>query len=223
MQDMIKVLVIGSEGSMGKRYQAILNSMRFKYDCVDPLRKDDNISMFMNEYTHFIVASPTDTHYEWLTKLIPLDKPILCEKPIVKDTKEWMELHYLKDTSNLDIDVMLQYMCIATKGSRSSHSEYNYFRTGPDSLVWNCTQTIGLSYSNTEITIKDTSPIWTCKVNGEVLNISSMDWAYMKYLSDWLRGERTSWKFIQNVHNRVFEFEQTAKKIEGGYVGKIRI
>jgi len=38
--------------------------------------------MFAADFSGYIVASPSDTHYDYLKKLVPKGKPIFCEKPI---------------------------------------------------------------------------------------------------------------------------------------------
>lgn len=43
---------------------------------------DDLSEMLSTDFAGYIVASPSDTHYDYLKKLVPKKKPIFCEKPV---------------------------------------------------------------------------------------------------------------------------------------------
>ncbi len=65
-------------------------------------------------------------------------------------------------------------------------TEYNYFRSGKDGLVWDCLQIIALA--NDEISLRNDSPIWRCKINGTTLDLSDMDYAYHSFIKKWTKN-----------------------------------
>lgn len=198
-----KVLLIGSEGSMGKRYQAILNQLKVPFGRVDTGR---NVSDFdsWDTYTHFLVASPTDTHYQIIKDIEKFKKPILCEKPI---TKNLDELRELLDLCQERLSIVFQYLSLinfnSNVDSQSKMSWYNYFRTGNDGLYWDCMQIIALHRNGMgSLEIANVSPVWSCCINGKPLSINGMDSAYVAYLHTWLAGFR----YIK--HDKIFELHQ---------------
>lgn len=81
-------LIIGSKGSMGTRYLSILKSLDEDTWGVDIESPPEYIIKKAAEADRTIVCTPTEIHYQYLKQIIPLGKPILCEKPITKSTKE---------------------------------------------------------------------------------------------------------------------------------------
>ena len=180
------IALVGSEGSMGKRYRAILNKLNVEFR---PFDKETSLNDLVStcKYSNgIILCTPTPTHFTFLNALIPLGKPILCEKPISKDPEEVIECFRLAGEENCSLTMMLQYQEILTPGEYSGDSSYNYFRTGNDGLVWDCMQTIALAKG--KVSVKNDSPIWECQINGEKLDFRQMDSAYLIAVRKWLYG-----------------------------------
>jgi predicted dehydrogenase len=57
----------------------------------------------------FMVASPNDTHAEILEALVPLGKPILCEKPIVTDMAQARRVREIAAAATAPIWVAMEY------------------------------------------------------------------------------------------------------------------
>jgi hypothetical protein len=184
-------LIIGSEGSMGKRYQAILRWLCIPFESYD-IKFNDNHDL--SQFSHFILATPTETHYQWIKKLDQFERPILCEKPLSKVLAEVREILNIKSP----LTMMMQYKYldqkdyhlgqskdyVAEPGPRSS---YNYFRHGNDGLVWDCFQIIALAKGT--ISLLETSPVWQCMINGFNLDIAQMDRAYISAVHDFYAGK----------------------------------
>ncbi len=98
---MIKVGLIGF-GSYGKKYYSnLINDKDFKI--VKILRKskkkinslftnDKKIFFKINSIDLYIIASPTNTHFELLRSAIDKKKHIIIEKPIVSDFSQYLEI-----------------------------------------------------------------------------------------------------------------------------------
>jgi len=194
------ILIIGSEGSMGKRYQAILRHLKEEFvrcDKVDgtlPL-----VSARLLDYQGVIVCTPTDTHTSILNYLEAgeFNGRVLCEKPL---TKSMPHLDYILNLK-IDLTCMMQYSVLDDPNAQGP-SHYNYFRHGNDGLVWDCFQVIALARG--KVAISEDSPVWSCRLNGKKLFLSDMDDAYVKFVKGWLLGSiKQSSSLLRDWHYKV--------------------
>lgn len=201
MDKINSILIYGSEGSMGRRYQAILKYLNVKFDVFDT--KIHKKAPEIRQFDGIILCTPTCTHKFLIEDLQKFDKPILCDKPIYKDSKVVDQLM----GSCRDLDIMFQYKEIsypATPNMEKYSSYYDYFRTGSDGLYWDCMQTIALHIGSfNDLLIKNESPIWKCSINNFKVYFSLMDIAYIEYLKRWINGKRTLKEEIVNYHQKV--------------------
>jgi hypothetical protein len=197
----MSTLIIGANGSMGKRYQAIYEWLDYPYWAVDKELSREQILVRAKAADSIIVCTPTITHGELLRDFMPLQKPILCEKPISKDMDELNEILTYAKRKALPFNMVMQYEELLNDKGRDgdAKSEYNYFRHGNDGLVFDCLQIIALA--NGEIHLDDESPIWTCVINGQKINLSDMDQAYVSMIKKWRGGnmyQDLSW--LMEIH-----------------------
>ena len=198
--DQTSVLLVGGNGNMGRRYQAILNSMRVPY-----LIDDVGCRIGRNDYegfSHILVATPTDTHADVLktwSERAGKNVKFLCEKPI---TKNLDELQKLLDTIP-NLSMMTQYKELV-KPISAGPSFYDYFKHGSDGLVWDTMQTIGLARHGVEV--QEKSPIWICKINGHSLEIGHMDVAYCLHVAKWIEGENQDPLETFEIHRKTAEY-----------------
>jgi len=180
-------LIYGANGSMGVRYQAILKHLHEPYWCVDVQTTPSVKKSLLTKCERIILCTPTDTHFEILKEILPLGKPVLCEKPIVKSAKDVERVIEIAKMHNAELTMMFQYSeLIPYPHNKTGATNYNYFRTGKDGLVWDYLQIIALS--NSTIELKNASPIWRCQINGTNLSLSDMDVAYVSFVRKWLEG-----------------------------------
>ena len=99
------ILLVGANGSMGKRYQAILKSLGERFFPFDL----DTIDIPPDScFKAVIIASPTDMHSYHIKKFGHLG-PVLCEKPVCKSLTELEDtLHYIRE-NNINFTMMNQY------------------------------------------------------------------------------------------------------------------
>lgn len=180
------ITIIGANGSMGKRYQAILKWMNKDIACFDREDSVESILQSAEQSSHVIVASPTYTHIEYLRALKEYRCKVLCEKPVTKSMDELENICAEYYSAGKSFSMMTQYKELVRSYETGKVSRYNYFRSGPDGLVWDCLQIIGLARGPVEL--GNDSPIWKCEINGEALNLASMDGAYVRTISKWLWG-----------------------------------
>jgi hypothetical protein len=202
-----KILLMGSEGSMGKRYQAILNYLEVPFDCYDiGLHQEHG-----TEYDHYIIATPTDTHYEILKSLKDSKSKILCEKPITKDMPELEEIL----SWGLNLTMMMQYQELKGRGIPNGSAQdqiisfYDYFRTGPDNLPWDAMQVIALHEGEVkDVLVSNELPYWCVQINNEILNLAKMDLAYIVFVNKWIQSDFMTKEFILNAHKKVHQYKE---------------
>ena len=195
------VSVIGGLGNMGRRYSLILKSLGVKVLPIDVNSTPEDIDDAKQFSDAFIVATPTDTHANWVIKLARLKRPILCEKPISTSLNMVKEVLRITGQEKTPLSMVCQYSELAPK-TGSGDSFYNYFRHGNDGLYWDCIQIIALANGKCEVA--DDSPVWRCQINGKSLNVAEMDHAYIKHLQRWTNGEQVNdAEFIFEAHRRV--------------------
>lgn len=195
----MSILIVGSEGSMGRRYQAILRYLGKTIECVD---KDHNRHYIKGRATAadgIVIATPTDTHADYLRLLAECGKPILCEKPVVKDLKELEEIQSLLSRHNTPFRMMFQYKMLASRTS-IGRSHYDYFRHGSDGLLWDCMQILALARG--EVRLGESSPVWRCMINGKALRQDHMDAAYIAYVQEWFKEPNQNPAEIFQAHER---------------------
>ena len=195
-----KSLIVGCNGSMGKRYQAIMANL--KQDCflADIGTKESDLGFFIEKSDNIIIATPTNTHLGILLKAARSGKNILCEKPISKDMYELAQIFDHIDDSKCKFTMTMQYKELVDDSTIGT-SEYNYFRSGTDGLAWDCIQIIGLAKG--KLVLKNTSPIWRCKINGKRLNLGDMDSAYVNFVKKFLeKKESDDLDYLWSIHEK---------------------
>jgi len=193
-------LIIGSEGSMGRRYQAILKWLGAPFQCYDTKIEPDYRAHPSYGFSNFIIASPTSSHLHWIERLDQYAKPILCEKPLSRSLDEVERI--LACTSPISMMMQYKYLCADAPGGGSS---YNYFRHGGDGMVWDCLQIIALAEGN--IVLNENSPAWNCFINGKEIDLRKMDWAYIDAVKDFLSGKYLQRSVMLDWHHKVKKFE----------------
>jgi hypothetical protein len=192
---MKKVAVIGGKGNMGRRYAKILE----RYCDCDVLVVDTDThetTADMQSCDGIIISVPTEVHVRTIYKNLMYGKPILCEKPI---TKNILKLQTLLSIEGLDLSMINQYEFLDDKTSEG-HTSYNYFKTGNDSLLWDCINIMGVARSSYDI--RNDSLIWTCRLNGKQISLSDMDLAYIDNIKGWVNGWRNK-DYILGAHLKV--------------------
>ncbi len=132
-----------------------------------------------------------------------LKKPILCEKPICKDPDELLALMAECRRAGTRLQMVSQYDHLVGTGTGPSY--WNYFKSGNDGLAWDCIQIIGLAKERP--VLDNTSPIWSCMINGLKIYIEQMDKAYILMIREWLLRPRDDIERIITSHLKVVAWE----------------
>lgn len=221
-----RLLIVGSEGAMGKRYSAIVNYINKTYE-KDYLVEHYDIKLNKtapdyNSYQYIILATPTDTHELCLKELIKIKYKgaVLCEKPMIKNVPALRSIF----DSKLDVDMMFQYSYLIDSkpfflkakdfefnqsANTKLETTYDFYKTSntTDGLYWDCMQIIGLHKGHVQhCNILNRSPIWHCQINDNLIDIHNMDIAYVNAVYKWLSGFRFDKRFLLLMHEKVFTY-----------------
>jgi len=198
------ILIVGANGGMGSRYRAILNSLNVEWLGVDADITLLSIKEIAKKSSGIIIATPTDTHYEFLKLFSTLKKPVFCEKPLSRSLSDLNDILQMYEGHGLTM--AYQYSELLNPDSVGA-SVYNYFKHGSDGMAWDCIQIIGLAKG--AVTLQGISPIWDCQINGQQLLIHEMDMAYIKNIMRWLKGETMDLHYLYDIHKKVAEYENS--------------
>lgn len=204
----MSVLIVGAQGNMGKRYQAIFNYLRVNTFLADIKTPHSHLKRMAENANAILVATPTQTHCRLVKSLVPFQKPILCEKPLSTDISEAIKTLRYIERKKANFSMVLQYAMFDDPDTEGE-TYYNYFKHGGDGLVWDCFQIIGLA--RTRVHIYEDSPIWKCQLNGNQLNLQYMDRAYVEFIEQWLKTPGMSTEFIETLHHKTDDYARTHK------------
>ena len=193
-----KIGLIGAKGNMGKRYSVIMDYLGIKYKSFD-IDIIDTLPNCVHDIESFIVATPTDSHFQILMDIRKYNLPILCEKAITKDPNELSTL--LMMDAKLAMVNQYEFLVHDYPLNRFADSHYNYFKSGSDGLVWDCINIIGLAINPP--LLANNSPVWECMINGKILNIADMDIAYINMIEAWKNAPWDGKEYIYNAHKKV--------------------
>ena len=202
----MQVSIAGFSGSIGRRYAAILDFLGHEFCGWDKSTPKELIQPMVKSSDAIIIATPTHLHLEHLDYLNLVRKPgvpILCEKPVCKEPipERFLQMEdvYCVNQYNYVVDDM-------TYGP----TYYDYYRSGPDGLIWDCFQIIGLANSD-NIKLQNKSPVWTCMINGHRLNLSDLENAYVHMIMDLLGQRKFLWDMetAAEVTQKVIDYEKS--------------
>jgi hypothetical protein len=207
------VCVVGSNGNMGRRYLSVLRHL-----AIESCGVDEHDSLSEVDATHFIVATPTDSHIDVLKEIIstrPEPVSVLCEKPFVKtdsvDTQKILAAmtifsEYEQHGSNLYMVNNYAYypQLTHTKGL----TVYDYYHSGGDGLEWDCIQLIHLAKG--KMLLSNSSPAWTVYINGTLLSKDHIDQSYISMVDDFVHENQGKlWGYGDTVlaHLKVINYK----------------
>lgn len=188
----MRVLVLGSKGSMGRRYCAILKYLQVDYVGIDKEDGDFEYNQLYDvhpECTHTIIATPTATHYGVLRDVVAWGaRHVLCEKPLTKD-KGSIENIIKFFGPHSDIRMVCNYKYAFRKDVKGWDIEYSNYNTGKDGLGWDCIQLIYLAEN---IKLSTETPFFQCMAFDPVshigtgISLTEVEQSYITMIKHWL-------------------------------------
>lgn len=200
----MKVFIYGYAGNMAARYCAILDALKHEHGGLDVRTGPGAVNFAEDEADAFIIATPTATHLDVIKRAAKFGKHILCEKPISKDMAALKAAMAECRTNKVSLQMVSQYDELAEPRSVGP-THYDYFKSGPDGLYWDCINIIW--NASGAVTLSNKSPYWTCAINGKALSLAHMDWAYVEMIRRWLLAPRDDITRIIASHEKCARLE----------------
>lgn len=180
---MKKVVLLGHKGSIGRRYATILDHLSVDWVGVDVGDEDPKDS-----FTHAIVATPSNTHYD-LTAKYSQFVPVLCEKPLATSELELVDWKALIPKNQ--IYMVNNYTFLNTNPGfppRVDKLEYSYFNTGKDGTALDCIQLLYLAKKiSADLEIRKTSPTWQLWINDSLkVPYEWIEWSYVQMINSFV-------------------------------------
>jgi len=172
------VTIVGCNGSMGRRYSAILKYLNIPFDGIDI--KD----AFKRTGTkRAIICTPTRSHTVVVENLMEAGYDnFLIEKPMFDREEDY---NWALANSHLcKMQMVCNYKFINGVGG---HTYYNYYDSGKEELWCNLFQLIGLAES--EFEFRDNHPVWSCVLNGRILMLDDVHSSYITMIEAWMNDE----------------------------------
>lgn len=171
----MKILLIGANGNMARRYAAILNYLGIEWVGVDVGDR------WPRNFDRAIVATPTDTHFAICKKLAKMGKVFLCEKPVSKSPKEIEKLIAMGAKGYMVCNWALLDSFYSTPLPIGVYDIfYDFYNTGRDGTYWDCIQIIYLAKN---INVQTTSPIFAAQIGCMTVWLDAIGKSYVNMLS----------------------------------------
>lgn len=183
----MKILVIGSNGNMGRRYMVIL-----KYLGVESVGIDlgMNFEIAMQSFDRAIIATDTPAHQVWVESMIHRGIPFLCEKPISKDLGflDWLK-HKSAEGRMVSNWAFVKPGQILSPGKHEI--EYDCYNTGKDGLAFDCIQLIHLAKGFPKL--QTDCPTFKASIDGELITLDAIADSYVTMIKTWLTEPEKLW------------------------------
>lgn len=192
------VYIVGYNGNMASRYKAILDFLNIPHMGHD--KNEYPKEGALKRCRGVIICTPTKCHIDDLKIYLNINKPVLCEKPLAHSL---VELNQLEKIVGINITYLTMVNQYAYMTDEISHGDsfYNYFKSGPDGVYWDCLNIIGLA--NGEVHLSTKSPVWSCQINGRKLALSKVDYSYIEMIKDWLAHPKSNYAYARKAHEKV--------------------
>lgn len=191
----MRVLVLGSEGSTGKRYVAILRMLGAEVETYD-------IQHFRNNRKYprglnAIVATPTHLHYTHCRDLLKMGyKKILVEKPFSRSVEEIQSIIDISGDSEISVVCNWKFSFFNELKHGSHVVSYNYFNHGNEKEpIWDLCQLLYLN-DGLRLDFSCTSPFFTVTVDGFQISLSDMEKSYYRMLTSWIATPEKMWTLL---------------------------
>jgi hypothetical protein len=200
------IALFGSNGSIGRRYQAILNDLGVPYKTIEV---EDTPNL--DKVTKAIIATPTPTHYGLSYLCQAAGVPFLCEKPLSKDMNELRSFQKF-----YTMGFVVNNYAFLQLPKKIELLEYDFFNTGRDGLLWDICQLIYLSeLHESKLLVRRKSWKWTLKVNHCPVAYASIEQSYMDMIEAFINydiDQLWSLKDGIDMSKLIFKLEGSLRK-----------
>lgn len=174
--------LIGYKGSIGLRYHAILKSLDIPHVGID--LGDD---LDLRHCTRAIIATPTETHFEFAKLCEERKIPYLLEKPATKDMDQARQMAKFEHGFIVNNYWFLQLNYWWPM--KVDEIEWDFFKSGRDGLHWDCIQLIYMAKKlGAKLMLKNESPIWEMYINDTRVPYECIEQSYIDMIRGFVSG-----------------------------------
>lgn len=214
------ILLVGGNGSIGRRYQAILQFMRTPYMVHEANDTETFESKLKKGITKAIIATPTNSHVNFCREFANRSIPFLCEKPLSKNIDEvkWIQTICKKSPGY----VVNNYAFLNEGLEPPIHFRYDFYNTGKDGLVWDICQLIYLARKyEAELCVRTNSYWWDMEWGTIQVPYAWIEQSYMRMLRAFLSDKvGLLWSLADALTmTEICKSIETRLNLEGYYEG----
>jgi hypothetical protein len=173
--------VLGSRGSTGKRYLAILKYLKIPCtgsDVQEPIPAGDAS----------IIATPDIIHRTNVEDLMQHGyKRFLIEKPVSRYPEDIVALQKLPVTCHMVCNWRFVEGMLPPGQNSIDYNSYNWGKPGRENAAWNLAQLIYLSAPG-KLHVSSQSPIWACLINDRPVRLGDIEKSYVDMIQAWIDG-----------------------------------
>lgn len=181
-----KVLLIGCNGSIGRRYAAILKFLGIEYNGIDVHNENLLYDVKKSDFSHCIIATPTNTHFDMCKKIALKGIPFLCEKPLSKSPEECKEIIKIANECMVSGFVVNNWAHTYKIGGvwqpNTCKVFYDNYHTGKDGLLWDCCQLVYLSDKAENMHLLTLMPYMQAMIGGYTITHEDVAVSYIKMI-----------------------------------------
>lgn len=181
------IALIGGDGSIGRRYQAVLNFLQQPYRVIEKGDAKEGLDGCQKA----LICTPTEEHMNWAWECCYRKIPFLCEKPFGKSTTS---ARTLKERG-AEGYVVNNWAFVARNFDNQlpTSLSYNFYNTGKDGLIWDVSQLILLAdQAGCVLEVRTDSYCWEVEWSGARVPYAFIEQSYLHMLRAFLQGETQS-------------------------------
>jgi len=184
----MRVLVVGCDGSAGRRYMMILKGMgvpHVGYDiCQEP-------KINSTDCDRAIICTPTKTHADVLEDILlnhPGIRHVLCEKPLAHTVEDAITMAKAADIAGVRLHTVCNWRFFMPKllEHASHHIYYRSPSFGNEDAWMNCCQPVHYAKDyKPDLALSD---LWDLIIDDTPIQYQHVCESYRKMIRDWLDG-----------------------------------
>lgn len=184
------ILLLGGKGSIGRRYAAVLRELGEPFIVHD---KEDNPQLIehLAAADHAIIATPTETHFDYILTLERARIPYLCEKPVTKKIAE-AEMLFQHCSMGFVVNnwAFLSTNAELTHTGKLKHLTYDFYNTGRDGLLWDVCQLVYLAQiTQAKLEVRRFSASWDVTWNDFEVPYRWIEMSYLQMVRAFLEND----------------------------------
>jgi len=204
------IALVGGDGGIGRRYQAVLNYLREPYIVIE--KGDDPSLLGTKDVTHAIIATTTENHMEWCERAAHKNLWFLCEKPMSKKKEEIKPL-FGEKTMGFVVNNWA-FVEGSMYGMKPKRLSYNFYNTGKDGLVWDVCQLVYLSHlSQGTLEVRTESHEWITYWNDFNVPYNAIEASYVQMIRAFMAHDSKRLWSLTDAYEMSWLCEEVIKQV----------